>query len=370
MPLIKPNTNIVFIENEDINRDSSGGVMSYIVNLSSYYIDNGIKTVLIGNGKSIINNKQKTKFSRYFSISKSPTLNNLKFLVNLFRTNQLKNIKKNDIIHVQRPEMIIPLALRKRNKVICTLHGGQDLAVLKKKGKLMAFFYSILQFIAFIMVDELIVVDKNNLERYIKKYPWVKKKINLIPISVDISKFYPQNKFECRNKFNLPIDKKILLFIGRLEYEKNIEFILKGFKEINNDNYKLVIVGTGSLEHKLKAQSNSQNSDVYFLGEVDNSIIPDLLNSADLLLLTSFFEGSPTVVKEALCCNVPVISTDVGDVKEVLNLVNGGKIIEFTIDSFVTAVDEILNKENWGLTKAPKLFSHTLMGEKTLAIYN
>jgi len=369
MPLSN-HQNVVFIENEDVNRDSSGGVMSYIINLSSYFQSQGSTTILIGSGKTRVGDKLIGKFSKYFSIAENPAVNNLKFLVKLFKTNQLKNINKNDIIHVQRSEMVIPLAIRKRNRIICTLHGGQDLAVLKKKGRIMAFFYSILQYISFVLVDQLIVVDKKNYKRYIQKYPWIKKKINLIPISVDINKYYPQNKLECRSKFNFSLETKILLFIGRLEYEKNVEFIINSFSKIKNDNYKLVIVGTGSLEKKLKKQASLLNCDIDFLGEINNTLIPALLNSSDLLLLTSFFEGSPTVVKESLCCNVPVVSTDVGDVKEVLNLVDGGEIIEYTAGSFVTAVDKILSKEKWNINEAPRLFSHTLMGKKTLTIYN
>ncbi len=370
MPLSNKNSNIIFIENEDINRDSSGGVMSYIINLSSYFMSIGLSTTLIGSGKALGDNKSNCKFSKYFSISENPAVNNLKFLIKLFKTSQLKNINKNDIIHVQRPEMVIPLALRKQNKIICTLHGGQDLAVLKKKGRVIAFFYSILQYIAFVMVDELIVVDKKNHERYIQKYSWIKKKINLIPISVDTNKFYPKNKIECKAKFSFSLDKKILLFIGRLEYEKNVEFIINSFNNIKNNHYKLVIVGAGSLESKLKKLACLHSYDIDFLGEIDNTLIPDLLNSSDLLLLASIFEGSPTVVKEALCCNVPVVSTDVGDVKEVLSLVDGGEIIEFTTSSFVNAVDKVLSKENWDINKAPNLFSHMLMGKKTLTIYN
>ncbi len=192
----------------------------------------------------------------------------------------------------------------------------------------------------------------------------------MIPISVDINKFHPKNKLECKSKFNFSPKKKILLFIGRLEYEKNVEFIINGFNAIKNNGYKLVIVGSGSLEQKLKKQACLHNYDIDFFGEIDNDLIPDLLNSSDLLLLASFFEGSPTVVKEALCCNLPVVSTDVGDVKEVLNLVDGGEVMEYTTDSFVAAVDKILSKENWNINEAPRLFSHTLMGKKTLTIYN
>ena len=369
MPINNSTSKIIFIENEDISRDSSGGVMSYILNLSSYFLEKKLKTILVGSGKAKPKINIDKKFSKYYSISDKPAVNNFKFLIHLFFTKKLKTIDKNDIIHVQRAEMVIPIALRKQNKIVCTLHGGQDLAVLKKKGKLMAFFYSILQYISFVLVDELIVVDKKNLERYLNKYPWIKDKIHLIPISVNISKFYPKDKIKSKSQFNLFNDKNILLFIGRLEHEKNVKFILDCFKKLEGNSYKLIIAGTGSLEKELKESISDSNYDVVFLGEINNTIIPELINSADALLLASHFEGSPTVVKEALCCNVPVVSTDVGDVKDVLEKVNGGKIIDTNYESFKSAVNSVITENNIDLELVSKLFSHKSMGEKTLVVY-
>ena len=56
------------------------------------------------------------------------------------------NIDKNDIIHITKTRNGNPNIFRKRNKIVCTLHGGQDIAINKKKGRVMAFTYSILQF--------------------------------------------------------------------------------------------------------------------------------------------------------------------------------------------------------------------------------
>jgi len=370
MHLNKVSSKIIFIENEDLSRNSSGGVMSYILNLSSYFVKEGFRTVLVGSGDTTDEAFLNNKFSEFFSISHKSSLNNLNFFLKLFKTDILKRINKGDVIHVHRPEMVIPLAIRKRNKIICTLHGGQDMAVFKKKGKMIGFFYSILQFISFLLVDQLIVVDKKNLKRYLKKYSWIKKKINLIPISVDINRFYPRNKLESRKKFDLPLDKKIILYIGRLEYEKNVGFIIESFKEIKNHVSQLVIVGSGSFYNELNEASVSHVEQILFFGELDNSSIPEIINSADVLVLTSFFEGSPTVVKESLCCNVPVISTDVGDVKEVLESVNGGEIIDLITDNFIIAIDKIFSRDHMDIKDAPSLFNHNLMGEKTLNIYN
>src|SRR5699024_4954863 len=55
-----------------------------------------------------------------------------------------------------------------------------------------------------------------------------------------------------------------------------------------------------------------------------------LFNASDLLLMTSFTEGSPQVVKEALACNTPIVSTDVGDVKSLICDVNNCYITSYS----------------------------------------
>lgn len=362
---------VVFVENEDVNRDSSGGIMSYILNLSNYIINKGGETALIGTGDVISNNEKSTnRFSSFYSISNSSSISNFKFLIKLFMSSKLTNINKNDIIHVQRPEMVIPIFFRKRNKIVCTLHGGQDIAVKKKKGRVIAFIYSILQFISFLMVDQIIVVDRKNLNRYVKKYPWIKKKITLIPISIDTNKFYPINKEKLRRKYNFSQNDRILLFVGRLEYEKNVEFLIDSFKENTDKNSKLIIVGGGSLLKSLKNKAKLNKNNIFFLGEVNNKIIPEIINMSDALVLCSYFEGSPTVVKESLCCRVPVLSTDVGDVKEVLETVNGGWIIDFSKESLLLAFDKIKFRKDEISGDVSTIFGLKKMGDKTMSIYN
>ena len=66
--------------------------------------------------------------------------------------------------------------------------------------------------------------------------------------------------------------------------------------------------------HALK--EHGVNAELHMLSGVPYADVPSWINASDALILTSMHEGSPTVVKEALACNVPVVSVEVGDVAE------------------------------------------------------
>lgn len=72
--------------------------------------------------------------------------------------------------------------------------------------------------------------------------------------------------------------------------------------------------------------------------------VVQLMNASDALLLTSFHEGSPQVVKEALACNLPVVSVAVGDVPQQLNITQGGVIVDNTPEAIATALAPLLNQ--------------------------
>lgn len=126
-----------------------------------------------------------------------------------------------------------------------------------------------------------------------------KKKIRVVPNGVDFSHFMPMDKETAKSKFNLPRNKKIILFAcDHTDKRKNFFLAKSAFNILD-----------------------SLNPGEYFfwnVWEIDHSLMPFVLNAADVLVFTSFFEGSPNLVKEAMACNLPIVSVPVGDVPEII----------------------------------------------------
>lgn len=365
--------NIYFIENENPSRNSSGGVMSYLINLSHFLIKYKVNTTLIGSGE--LKDKNMKLFSNFMSVSKQQELSNPKFLLHLFKKSF--NFEKGSIIHAQRPDMLVPLIYtgkKKRCKLVCSLHGSHDIAVFDKKGYLHGIFYTLFQTISFIFADKLIAVDEKSKQHFIKKYPWIKKKIIVIPIGVNTQNFFPTNKKYMREKYGFSASDKILIFVGRLEKEKNITFLISSFKIVKEKipSAKLLLIGSGRDTEKLKLYvKNKHIPDVIFWGEVSNTIIPALMNCADIFVFASLYEGSPTVIKEALSCNIPVVSVDVGDVKSVIKNINHCYIAQRNIEDFALKIITLLsNDEPKEINKKIHKFSNDNVFKKTLDIYN
>ena len=125
----------------------------------------------------------------------------------------------------------------------------------------------------------------------------------VIPCGVDLEMFKPMDKLLTRKQLGLPADKRLVLFVG--DYTKS----LKRF-DITQDAVA-----------RLKAMDIDVELVVAYKQKYER--IPLFMNACDVMVLPSEREGSPQVVKEAMACNLPVVSADVGDVRDVLAGVEG-----------------------------------------------
>jgi 1,2-diacylglycerol 3-alpha-glucosyltransferase len=135
----------------------------------------------------------------------------------------------------------------------------------------------------------------------------------VLPIScgIDRSRFSPWvNGTAFRRKYILPKDKKMLLYVGRLDREKDIDLILRGFSRVaSNIDLHLVIAGRGAEENRLKrlARSLELNERVTFIGLVPDEDLAGLYATADCFIIAGTVELQSIVTMEAMASGLPVI---------------------------------------------------------------
>jgi teichuronic acid biosynthesis glycosyltransferase TuaC len=128
-----------------------------------------------------------------------------------------------------------------------------------------------------------------------------KKNIDVIPNGVNFDLFKPLNLRNSRSELELNMDNFLILFLGN--------------PDLKRKNFKLA----SQAADILIKESGAKNIELINPFGISHNEITKYMNACDVLLLTSYWEGSPNVVKEAMACNLPVISTDVGDVSEIIS---------------------------------------------------
>lgn len=201
----------------------------------------------------------------------------------------------------------------------------------------------------------------NRLKEYmVKKYKKFEieekyiKRLKVIRNGIDI-KFYSPNaslKGKFKSRYGISNDAKIISFIGRFSYEKRPLLFVDIARQIiaKSHNYKLkfIMVGDGAEFDEVKCTINRYGINDHFILTGMINDIRELLADTYILLVVSKREGIPFVVLEAMAMKIPVISTDVGAIHEVIeNNVNGilvnpeNKVVE----SFTFKILDLLSED-------------------------
>jgi glycosyltransferase involved in cell wall biosynthesis len=173
---------------------------------------------------------------------------------------------------------------------------------------------------------------------YKRKYPKISYKVKFLPTWVDQEIFYvtdePKNHIrrELAVGSEIPLTHTWILFVGRLQEQKAPIRLIETFQEYKKIDPKscLLIVGEGNLMEEVakKAKDLGVYPSTYFLGYRSQRELVRFYQSADVLVLTSNYEGMPRSCVEALGCGLPVVSTDVGEVRRVVRNGLSGEIVE------------------------------------------
>lgn len=168
--------------------------------------------------------------------------------------------------------------------------------------------------------------DKNI--KTLKKY--YKGNMSKLTMGLNTSKFNFLDKTECRNNLMLPLDKRILLTVSRLNAGKNIHKLIAVLNTIDSD-FIFIVVGHGSNEYEeylhRKAKKLLYENKIRFEGVKTSKEINSYLNAADLFIHVSNSEAGPVAIMEAMACELPIFCTDTGNTAELLNKYNAGTIV-------------------------------------------
>jgi glycosyltransferase involved in cell wall biosynthesis len=211
-----------------------------------------------------------------------------------------------DIVHAHYGLAAVPAWFRRRAPLVLTLHGGDLLG-----GRAERFC----TWVIWRFADAVIVVS----EQLRRRIPGI-----VIPCGVDLKVFTPRDRHEARARLGWRQDKVFILFpFDPVRPVKRWDLARAAVDELAKQGTPAELVTVCS---------------------VDNREMPWYYSAADVMILCSDREGSPTSVKEALACGLPVVATDVGDLREILTGVPGTRICTQQVRDIVRSLREVLSE--------------------------
>ena len=176
------------------------------------------------------------------------------------------------------------------------------------------------------------VATKEDFNVVTKSFRIPVSKIEVRPNWIEINVFKPIK--------NNKRSAKTVLFVGRLEKEKNIFLLLDALFKTGLD---LDIVGEGSLKSKIQIYADNLGVKVKFLGSVPNNKIAEIYNTYVVYVICSFYEGNPKTLLEAMACGCAVIGTDVPGIRSIISHKKNGLLVDDNPSSLKKCILDILS---------------------------
>jgi glycosyltransferase involved in cell wall biosynthesis len=218
------------------------------------------------------------------------------------------------IVHTHNPQPLMYGALAGRLVRACVVHTkhGRNPGSLRHRW---------LRRTSASLVDAYVAVSKATAEVARAQHECGRNKLRVIANGIDVDAFSPdaQARAELRRELGMPADAWLFGTVGRLASEKNHDLLLDAAAPLLGPNCRLVIVGDGPEASRLRERVAAMQVRPWVLLTGARSDVPRLLASFDCFVLSSTTEGLPLVIPEAMATALPVISTDVGGIADVID---------------------------------------------------
>jgi glycosyltransferase involved in cell wall biosynthesis len=225
---------------------------------------------------------------------------------------------------------------------------------------------------------DLIVTPSSEMKNVLLRYNVVKP-IEVIPTGIRLEQLRGGNGEQFRKAKGFKPEDKLLLFMGRVAEEKNIDFLLKVVNRLKDKvpNLHFLIAGDGPAKKRLEkmAEELQLNAIVHFLGYIVKQEWCDCYAASDLFVFASLTETQGLVVTEAMATQTPVVAVGEMGIKDVMASGRGGMVTRLDEDEFTDAVYRMLTdqtfydqKKSETLAEADK-WSSTSMAKRMIGAY-
>ncbi|MEM2093589.1 MAG: glycosyltransferase family 4 protein [Candidatus Bathyarchaeia archaeon] len=330
----------------------SGGTGSYVYYLSKMLVKRDNSVFIVTKGNKYKKERVNTNLGiMQIKVSEIPLIGPLLF----FRRSgkSLKELGMDfqvDVAHANLPlipSFAIPKGFGKT--LISTVHStweGEAKALEKEpfgrlnlNEKVVRCFRDFLKFFEHRLLrrsDMIIAVSEFTKKEILKNYDDVPSgKIRVIHNGVDVERFSPaKDKSAFKRKFGFRNEDLLILYVGRLYSRKGLPTLIEAIPKVAGkfNDVKFIISGKGlkDEENKLRcyAKKLGVEEKLIFLGYFPDEALPDLYRAADMFVFPSIYENLPFAMLEAMASGLPVITTTVGGIPEVIQDGKNGFMID------------------------------------------
>ena len=308
------------------NRPQNGGIGQY-----AFYLYNALKEF---KGDEV----------RMFQLEEFNLLN-FKF-INVYH-NYLKSINAIDrnfgLIHVSSPGLVSSLVIKKLKKVpLVTVH---DVYIKEKSSTGMT------ELLQERFVNEVsqgtpvIFVSRFTADRF-KYYFKEPEKSKIIHYGIDHLLFTPRTKSSIRNKLNLPIERKIVLYVGDTLIRKNLDTLFKVYSKLNlhyHGSILFLVIG-GDRKKIIHLSRKYKVNNILSYSNLSHEQVAYYYNASDLMIYPSLYEGFGMPTLEAMSSGLPIVSSNASSLKEIVGF--GGVLVDpLDVESYVDKSVSILNDQ-------------------------
>ncbi len=252
-----------------------------------------------------------------------------------------------DLVHAQWGQSALP-ALPKRLPLVVTFRGGDLHGLTDAAGRQRPAGHLLQAACRYVIhrADAVILVSEH-MRTFIRRRD---VPIHIIPSGIDFSLFRQLDQGEARRRLGLPGDRKLVLFAGDPASVRKRHGLAREAVDLLNRTLPAELVVTWGVRHQ---------------------DMPDYYSACDAMVFTSMQEGSPNVVKEALACDLPVVSVDVGDVALRLSRVPGCELCaDDRPATIAAALERVLQRgERVAGRDAVRDLDENVITERVIGIY-